>query len=306
MKKLASMLVLFGLILAACGGNSPTAATVDGTVITVDDVDSLIASDESVVDKPTFAQFLGAAIQLEILFAAAEENYGIVVSDEDGAAEADAIYEENAIDQTREEFLDQAGISEALFLELARQQVVDAEIRLVLEDSLEPSESDLEQARMQAELNLAEVCVSHILVDTEEEALGILVRLDEGDDFGELAIELSTDTGSGANGGDLGCSSPSGYVDPFAEATMTAEIDEPTGPVESQFGFHVILVNDRTEADPADLPSDDELAAQIVPILITGEVDSWFNEAVAVAVVVVEEEYGTWSAGPPPGVTPPA
>ncbi len=47
MKKLASILVLFGLILAACGGNSPTAATVDGTVITVDDVDSLIASDEA-------------------------------------------------------------------------------------------------------------------------------------------------------------------------------------------------------------------------------------------------------------------
>ena len=77
---------------------------------------------------------------------------------------------------------------------------------------------------------------------------------------------------------------------------MTAEIGEPTGPVESQFGFHVILVNDRTEANPADL----------LPILITAEVDRWFNEAVAVAVVVVEEEYGTWNAGPPPGVTPPA
>ena len=154
----------------------------------MDDVDSLIASDGGVVDKPTFAQFLGAAIQLEILFAAAEENYGIVVSDEDAEAEADAIYEENAVDQTREEFLDQAGISETLFVELARPQVVDAEIRTVLEDSLEPSESDLEQARLQAELNLAEVCVSHILVDTEEEALGVLVRLDEGDDFGDLVV----------------------------------------------------------------------------------------------------------------------
>ncbi len=93
-------------------------------------------------------------------------------------------------------------------------------------------------------------CVRHVLVDTEEEGDAILVRLDAGEDFAALAAELSTGP-SGPAGGDLGCSASSQYVPPFAEAVDNAEIGAFVGPVQTDFGWHVILV-ERTEAAPVD------------------------------------------------------
>ncbi len=262
---------------------------------------------QSVVDKPTFSQFLGAAVQLEIVFTAAKNDYGIDPSDEDVTAEADAIYSRNVVgDQTRQDFLEQAGISEKLLEDLARQQLIDEAVRAELETEAQPTQEQIETAMQRAEWSLAEVCATHILVATEEEALDVLDRLDGGEDFAELAMELSTDTGSGANGGDLGCSPPANYVPPFAEATMSAELGTPTEPVLSDFGYHVILVSERTEADPAQLPTEEEVIAQLVPTLIDEAVNEWFSAVFLAATVIVEEEYGTWDTGPPPRVTPPA
>lgn len=85
-------------------------------------------------------------------------------------------------------------------------------------------------------------CVSHILVETESEAKVVLKRLAEGEDFADLAVELSTGP-SGPGGGDLGCAASSGYVVPFAQAVDAAEIGEHVGPVQTDFGFHVLVVN---------------------------------------------------------------
>lgn len=306
MKKLVPILIAGALVLAACSGGSASAATVDGETITTDYVESLMADSADVVEKAVFARYLGAAIQLEILFTAAEEDYGIVPDDEAVAAEAERIYTENNQDQTREEFLDAAGISEALFLDIARQGLIQEAVSEELGADAEPSEEEIAEAMKLAEWDSAEVCAAHILVDTEDEANDLLSRLDDGEEFADLAMELSTDTGSGAAGGDLGCSPPSRYVREFAEASMTAEIGVPTDPVMSQFGYHVILVTDRTEADPADLPSEAEIVAELTDSLGLESFNTWYIEAVAAADVQVEEEYGTWSPGPPPSVTPPA
>ena len=82
-------------------------------------------------------------------------------------------------------------------------------------------------------LEWTQVCASHILVATEEEATNLKTQLDDGGDFAVLATEMSLDTGSGAQGGDLGCASPAGYVGPFADATMTATIGVVTDPVDA-------------------------------------------------------------------------
>ncbi len=306
MKKLALNLALLALVVVACGGpNSAPAATVDGNIISVGDVEAFMAPDQGTVDRPTFSQFLGAAIQLDIIFAAAKAEFGIDPSDEEVAATADQLVADNAINQTREEFLAQAGISELLLQMIARQQLVNDAVQTSLGKSIEPTEADVQDARRAAELGAAEVCAAHILVATEDEANDVLARLSDGEAFADLALELSLDTGSGANGGDLGCAAPGGYVREFAEAAMAAEIGVPTDPVESQFGFHIILVNDRTEADPADLPTNEELIAQLRPQLAATAFQNWFVEKIAAAVVQVEAEYGTWDPGPPPGVTPP-
>ena len=93
-------------------------------------------------------------------------------------------------------------------------------------------------------------CVRHILVDEEAEGDAAIVRLEAGEDFATLAQELSTGP-SGPAGGDLGCSPSSNYVPAFAEAVDTAEIGAFVGPVQTEFGWHVILV-EGVEAQPAD------------------------------------------------------
>lgn len=118
-------------------------------------------------------------------------------------------------------------------------------------------------------------CVRHILVETEAEADDILTRLDDGEDFGALAVELSTGP-SGPNGGDLGCADSGGYVPPFAEAVDNAEVGEYVGPVETTFGFHVLVV-DRFEVDGRTLARDQ------------------LQERLRGATIDVDEALGSWS-----------
>ncbi len=91
-------------------------------------------------------------------------------------------------------------------------------------------------------------CTRHILLDTEAEADAAVQRLADGEDFAELAMELSIGP-TGPDGGDLGCSDPGGFVAEFRDAVNAASEGEVSGPVETQFGWHVILVYG-SETDP--------------------------------------------------------
>jgi parvulin-like peptidyl-prolyl isomerase len=91
--------------------------------------------------------------------------------------------------------------------------------------------------------------VRHILVATEEEAQDIIAALNAGESFAELAKAASTDTGSGANGGELGWGPVSKYVKPFADAVVTAEIGATVGPIQSEFGYHIIQVRAREDRE---------------------------------------------------------
>lgn len=90
-----------------------------------------------------------------------------------------------------------------------------------------------------------EVRARHILVEDEETALTLLERLEEGDDFADLAKELSTDKASAVAGGDLGYFTKDKMVDNFANAAFALEEGEISDPVQSEFGWHVIKVTDK-------------------------------------------------------------
>jgi hypothetical protein len=128
-------------------------------------------------------------------------------------------------------------------------------------------------------------CVRHILVETAEEADDVLARLDDGEDFAVVAMEVSTDPGSGAQGGALGCQPLTQWVPEFAEALGGLEIGERSGAVESQFGFHIIERTEPTEADVA--------AAQAN--LSNTALQTWASEVLATLNVSVDERIGTWT-----------
>ncbi len=107
-------------------------------------------------------------------------------------------------------------------------------------------EAQLYREKLQAELTQElqptdeQVWARHILVETEEDANAIYERLQAGEDFAELAGELSQDTGSGAVGGDLGWFGRGAMVAPFEEAAFSLEVGEISEPVKSDFGYHII------------------------------------------------------------------
>ncbi|MBC7809566.1 MAG: peptidylprolyl isomerase [Burkholderiales bacterium] len=89
----------------------------------------------------------------------------------------------------------------------------------------------------------------HILVGTEPEAQDVLAALEAGESFADLAVSVSLDEGSGANGGDLGWALTAQYVEPFANAARDAEIGAFVGPIETEFGFHIIQVRAREDRE---------------------------------------------------------
>lgn len=111
-----------------------------------------------------------------------------------------------------------------------------------------------------------EIRARHILVETEELALDLIAQLNDGAAFADLAREYSTDPGSGPRGGDLGYFPRGVMVPDFEEAAFALEPGSHSAePVESRFGWHIILVEDAREPEPPSFAEmRDELANEFV------------------------------------------
>jgi peptidyl-prolyl cis-trans isomerase C len=106
-----------------------------------------------------------------------------------------------------------------------------------------------------------EVHARHILVASEDEAKTIIADLKKGGAFDKIAKEKSTDKASGAEGGDLGWFKKSDMVKEFADAAFALKKGETTeAPVKTQFGYHVIMIEDRRKAPP---PAFEEMQDQL-------------------------------------------
>ena len=110
-----------------------------------------------------------------------------------------------------------------------------------------------------------EVSARHILVKTEEDALDIIERLNRGSDFAELAKEKSTGP-SGSQGGDLGYFSKGQMVPEFDKVVFTLKKGEVSEPVKTQFGWHVIKVEDKRVSKP---PAFDTVKGQLIAGMVS-------------------------------------
>ncbi len=120
---------------------------------------------------------------------------------------------------------------------------------------------------------------SHILVETEEEARAVIAELEAGADFAELAREKSTGP-SGPNGGALGWFGKGTMVAPFEEAVMALKPGEISEPVQTQFGWHVIKLN---ETRPAPKPTLDEVRQTLLDELQQRAIEARLQELTAKA-----------------------
>ncbi|HEY7902008.1 MAG TPA: peptidylprolyl isomerase [Casimicrobiaceae bacterium] len=139
-------------------------------------------------------------------------------------------------------------------------------------------EADLrkEYDGIKAQIGDKEYKVSHILVDKEDEAKEVIADLQKGQKFADLAKAHSKDPGSKDKGGDLDWNAPANFVKPFADAIIATPKGKftPT-PVQTQFGWHVIYVED---VRPAKVPSFDEVKPQLVQRMQPQYLDKYFKE----------------------------
>ena len=151
-------------------------------------------------------------------------------------------------------------------LELARQSIV---LRSLIGDYLKKhavtdAEIKAEYDKFKAQAGDKEYHARHILVATEDEAKAIIAKLKAGTKFEDLAKQ-SKDTGSAANGGDLDWATPASFVKPFSDAMVALKKGDITEtPVKTQFGYHVIKLED---VRPAKVPTLEEVRPQIAEAL---------------------------------------
>ena len=148
-------------------------------------------------------------------------------------------------------------------MELARQSIL---IRDLFDDyrKKNPISDDMakvEYEKFKAQGSGMEYHARHILVEKEDEAKALIAQLKAGANFEELAKKNSKDPGSGQNGGDLDFAKPDSYVPEFGSALTKLKKGETTSePVKTQFGYHIIRLEDTREAT---FPAFDDVKAQI-------------------------------------------
>lgn len=290
------------LVLAACGGDDAppdTAATVNGTEIATSQVEAqseiigmnpqlqqqLAGADEDQVEQQLNALALGQLI-FEVLLRDGADELGVEATEED-------------VDDARAEIAVQFGGEEPMYAELEEQGLdrneVDRQLELVaLQDAIvaelgtEVSEADVEEAYEQG------TPARHILVEEEGQATEVIERIEGGEDFATVAQDSSIDATAQA-GGDLGFVQPGTTVPEFEDALFDAEDGELVGPVQSDFGFHVIERLDK----PALTEVEDELRATLEEQAAQegqGALGAFLTERMQEADVQVDPYFGQWDA----------
>lgn len=162
-------------------------------------------------------------------------------------------------------------------LELARQSIV---IRALVADYVKKNpvkDADLkaEYDKFKAQAGDKEYRARHILVEKEDEAKAIIAKLKAGAKFEDLAKQ-SKDPGSAANGGDLDWASPASFVKPFSDAMVALHKGQVTDtPVKTQFGYHVIKLED---VRAAKVPTFEEIKPQIAEQLQQQKLQAYQQE----------------------------
>lgn len=250
----AALILVLALALAVGGCKKVDAvARVNGEDITRAEFDRIYAQvakqmggeipDDMAADYKR--QLLDMMIESKIITQEAEE-LGADLSDEAVSARIDELRGETD-EETFNQQVEEAG--------LTRQDLEDSIRDQIAREYLTQKAAEEESSGTLPETY---TLLEHILVADEATAQDLKAQIDGGADFAELATANSTDPGSAAQGGSLGWSPTSAYVEEFANAAEQMEVGQVSEPVQSQFGWHIIRkVDEVQEGDQiADAPAE--------------------------------------------------
>jgi peptidyl-prolyl cis-trans isomerase C len=287
-----SLLLLAAVLALSCEPAEPVAniepgskkvAVFDGGEVTLGEVQEFAAqsgmgelSPGSPQYEAMIQQIMPTLIEIEIAKAYASEQ-GITVSEKDVNEEIETIKDQiseqaqaQGMNVGREEAyrqaLQQAGITEDELRGQLRDQLPIQKVQERVAGGAEASQEEVEEfyeENKEAQFTSPEQrCARHILFNKDQKAKAEEVKgqLQNGADFAELAREFSQDPGSAEQGGDLGCLGQGETVPNFEEALFGAQQGEIVGPVETEFGYHVIEVTEIREQSTQPL---EEVEAQI-------------------------------------------
>jgi peptidyl-prolyl cis-trans isomerase C len=301
------VLLLLGvaiLVVAGCNPAEPVAnvdsqarkvVTFEGGDVTQGELDEFAEQSGVPKDDPqyqaTVQQIMPQLVSIEIAKAYAQE-HNITVSDEEVDQEL-AKLKEQVGDQARssgqdmsnqeayEQALKQNNITEEQLREDIRENLPVQEVQKRVAGDAEPSDEEIQnyyEKNKEAQFTTPEQrCVRHILFnkDQKEKAEDVKQQLENGGDFAKLAKENSQDPGSAAKGGDLGCLGKGETVPEFEQAAFGAERGEIVGPVQTEFGYHILQV---TDVKPEQTRSLQEVESQIRSQLATEKQSEAFNK----------------------------
>jgi peptidyl-prolyl cis-trans isomerase C len=240
-------------------------------------------------------QIMPTLVDFEIAKAYAEE-HDITVSESDVNQEIETIKDQIS-EQAQAQGMD-VGREEAFTQALQQAGLTEDELRTQLRDQL-PVQKVQERVAGDAEASQEEVerfyeenkelqfttpeqrCARHILFNKDQRAKAEEVKgeLENGADFAELAREYSQDPGSAENGGDIGCLGQGETVPNFEEALFNAQEGEIVGPVETEFGYHVIEVTDIREQSTQPLSEvEGQIREQLSADIQAEEFNAWIQE----------------------------
>ncbi|MGB0192969.1 MAG: peptidylprolyl isomerase [Candidatus Micropelagos thuwalensis] len=235
--------------------NVEIVASIDGINITRDEIDRAAEDNfETLIQVPEAQQafFLSSLVAIQKIAARNAISEGL--------ANSDAVQQRLAYQ--KEKILHDIWVAEQI-----HARVTENDIRAYFDTYVAP-----ELAKQNE--NVEEVQARHILVATEGEAETVIKRLEKGEGFAALAGELSLGP-SASRGGDLGYFLAEEMVQAFSDAAFALQPGELSVPVETEFGWHVIRLEDRRVVPP---PSFEDLSEQIRAFLEQQERNLFFDE----------------------------
>jgi len=287
-RKLVMPVLCIALVAAACSGpGDDVVATVGGEVITVDDVSGLFDTETIPIDTG-FRDAAFRLVALTVLVDAYE-------------AEFDARIDEAAVDEMHREFMasleaDGVTVAQVTGIPDATEEMIrfNAILTVLRDDVIAGliSRPEFVADLLADPAGITTVCVRHILTETEPEILDVQARLEGGEDFATVADEVSLDTAT--PGGDLGCATADRYVGSFAVASVEAELGALHGPIPTEYGFHLMIVDERTT------PTAEEVTGNPASFASEQTIESlwsdWFNGKLREADIDVNPRFGVWDA----------